>query len=676
MKHLQSRHSQRFRVTPLALGIMAMLPISALAAEESVFTLGEINVTASALSPSILPSTQIDSEDMRRNDRETVGGALDLAAGVNLSKVGARNEQMVYVRGFDLRQVPLFIDGIPVYVPYDGYVDLGRFNTFDLSRIEVAKGFSSMMYGANTIGGAINLVSRRPSKAFEGEVGAGITMTGDGDTNSYRAYANLGTNQGKWYFQASASYLDQDYFPLSSDFRPVAAENGGNRENSYNRDSKINLKFGLTPNATDEYTVNYIAQHGVKGTPPYAGTVTGIFPRYWRWPYWDKDSLYFLTNTAIGEHSVKLRVYHDTFKNSLFAYDNANYTSQVKPSSFQSWYDDYTNGMSVEGDFRLSAANQLKASYHWKEDIHREHNWGEPIRHFKDRTQSVSLEDTHAFNNRLSLVSGLGFDKRDTLEAQDYNATTKVVSDFVKDDASATNGQIGVFYQTSDTGKLQVSIARKSRFPTIKDRYSYRLGTAIPNPGLKAEQATHYEIGYSGRINHSILGEVHLFYSDITNLIQSSAIAPSLCSSPPCTQMQNVGKASSSGLELSARGELASHWEFAANYAYLDRRNRSASNIRLTDAPRHKLFASTTWKPASQWDITASVDALSSRYSSSDGKQTAAGFAVADLKAGYTLKNGVKVEGGVRNLFDRLYYYTEGFPEAGRTYFVQFNAPL
>ena len=60
---------------------------------------------------------------------------------------------MISVRGFDSRQVPLFIDGIPVYVPYDGYVDFNRFSTADLAAIQVAKGFSSMAYGPNTLGG-------------------------------------------------------------------------------------------------------------------------------------------------------------------------------------------------------------------------------------------------------------------------------------------------------------------------------------------------------------------------------------------------------------------------------------------------------------------------------------------------------------------------------------------
>ncbi len=661
------------RLAVLAVALLAAT--SAWSADSPVFRLGEITVTANAEADMPLTSSRIEQADMRRYDRETVGSALETAPGVNMSRVGARNEQMAYVRGFDLRQVPLFIDGIPVYVPYDGYVDLSRFTTFDLSRIEIAKGFSSMLYGANTIGGAINLVSRRPVKPFEGEAGAGVTFTERGETGSYRAYTNLGVNRDTWYAQASASYLEQNTYRLPGDFTPAKGEDGGRRDNSQSRDAKLNLKLGLTPNASDEYTLNYINQQGKKGTPPYAGSVAGITPRYWRWPYWDKESLYLLTNTVIGEHALKVRLYHDTFKNSLWSYDDASYTTQKKPSSFQSWYDDYTNGMSVEGGFRLSAANKLAVAYHWKEDVHREHNAGEPIRHFKDRTQSLGLEDTHALSERLSLVTGLGYDRRDTLEAQDYNATSKVVSDFARDGNSAAKGQAGLFYRVGADGRLNATVARKSRFATIKDRYSYRMGTAIPNAALKTENATHYELAYSDKFA-GVHAEAHLFYADITDLIQSVSIAPGMCAAPPCTQMQNVGKATASGLELAAHGALARAWTFAANYTYLERSNRSDPAVKLTDTPRHKLFAGLTWTPADAWAVTASLDALSSRYSSSDGKQVAGGFAVANLKAGYSVSKGMKLEGGVRNLFDRLYAYSEGFPEPGRTYFVQLNAPL
>ncbi|WP_298408929.1 TonB-dependent receptor plug domain-containing protein, partial [Janthinobacterium sp.] len=71
---------------------------------------------------------QISRAEMRRFNRDNVGDALNLLPGVSLS-TNARNEKTVAIRGVDARQVPLYIDGIPVHVPYDGYVDFNRFTT-------------------------------------------------------------------------------------------------------------------------------------------------------------------------------------------------------------------------------------------------------------------------------------------------------------------------------------------------------------------------------------------------------------------------------------------------------------------------------------------------------------------------------------------------------------------
>lgn len=659
--------------TVISLLVTQMLTGYALA-DIPVFSLGEIRVLATPIGKETIGSTTIDIDQIREQDRNTVGEALDLLPGISLSKQGQRNEQMTWVRGFNLRQVPIFLDGIPIYVPYDGYVDLGRFSNFDLSRIEVSKGFSSSLYGSNTLGGAVNLISRRPTKEFEGEIGGGVNFTNHGELGSEYSYTNLGTNQGTWYFQASAAYSNQDYYRLPNSFERGKGEDGGLRDNSNQRDSKVNFKFGLTPNATDEYAINYISQHGVKSDPPYAGNASNVSPAYWKWPYWDKDSLYFLSSTNLGAHTLKVRAYHDTFRNSLDAYDNDNYNSMKKPSSFISYYDDYTDGFSIQDDVKLSPNNLLRGSYNWKEDIHRENNAGEPVRHFKDRTQSFALEDTHAFDHKLSLVTGLSFEQRDSVEAQNYNSKTKAISDFDRDNNTATNGQIGLFYQLNGTDTIHATFARKSRFPTIKDRYSYKMGKALPNPDLKMEEANHYEIGYTGKWAERWQIEGNLFHSDITNLIQNTTLT-TMCGSSACTQNQNVGKSTADGVEIGVSGSLA-HWDLSANYSYLQRTNRSTPGLFLTDTPRQKVFASAAWNVGSGWSITGSTEAYSRRYSSSDGTQVAPGFMLANLKAGYRLPGGILLEAGVRNLFDRLYEYTEGYPEAGRTYFVQFNVPL
>ncbi|RYY03524.1 MAG: TonB-dependent receptor [Gammaproteobacteria bacterium] len=660
--------------------LIALIPFCVQAefafAEENEFTLGTVVVTANALDKSGDADNSIDTQKIRAYDKETVGGALNTLSGISISKVGARNEEMVYVRGFDLRQVPVFVDGVPVYVPYDGYADLGRFNTFDLARIDVAKGFSSLIYGPNTLGGAINLVSRRPSKTFEGEIGGGSTITNDGDNNGNRIYTNIGSNQGSWYVQAGLSYLKQDYYQLPDDFVPAKGEDGDRRDNSATTDRKYNLKIALTPNDTDEYSLNYISQHGEKGTPPYAGSVAGVTPRYWTWPYWDKDSLYYISSTEIGIATLKVRAFHDTYGNSLFAWDDATYSTQKKASSFQSWYDDYTNGASVEVDFQLGDKNILKSAYHWKEDLHREHNLGEPIRRDEDRTQSIALEDTHNFTDDLSLVAGVSHDWRDGLQAEDYNTKTKVISDFKLGEGNANNATLGLFDKITDTGKIHFTIAQKSRFPTIKDRYSYRMGTALPNPDLKAESALHYDIGYEDTFYKMLHVNISVFHSDVTDLIQVVSIPASACSTPPCSQMQNIGKVDVDGVDTSVRADFGS-LNIGAAYSYLDRKNLSDSAVHLIDTPRHKFVGDAVWHITPTWNATASFEASSSRYTTTNGVQQTGGFGIANLKTGYRFADEkLLVEAGVRNMFDRLYEYTEGFPEAGRTYFLQFKYSL
>ena len=41
---------------------------------------------------------------------------------------------------------------MPVYVPYDGNVDLSRFLVDGISRVDVSGGLASVLYGPNTLG--------------------------------------------------------------------------------------------------------------------------------------------------------------------------------------------------------------------------------------------------------------------------------------------------------------------------------------------------------------------------------------------------------------------------------------------------------------------------------------------------------------------------------------------
>ncbi|SNR96939.1 iron complex outermembrane recepter protein [Methylobacillus rhizosphaerae] len=663
---------------PLRLAVIAALAVNAQAswAEVAPFTLGEINVTTTQQEESTrLSDGTITQEDLRLFNRETVGTALNTLPGVSMTQGGQRNEQLVQLRGFDLRQVPVFVDGVPVYVTYDGYVDLGRFNTFDLSKIQISKGFSSVLYGPNTLGGAINLVSRKPTKEFEGSITAGIKTDRNLKFNGYATDINMGGKYDMWYWQANTSYIDNDRSRMSSDYKPNAYENGGDRERAYNRDGKINLKIGITPSEGNEYSLNYINQQGAKGSPVYAGSDSGRNANYWDWPKWDKESLYFISRTTFGDTAyLKVRAFYDKFKNVLESYDDARYATMAKGSSFTSIYNDNTYGVSAELGFDIAQHNTLKFAAHYKHDKHEEHNQGDPVQTFEDRTVSFGIEDTHHFTDKLSLVTGVSYDVRDTLKAEGLNNLGQIY-DFPKGSAHALNPQAGLFYKPTEDSDIHFTVARKSRFATMKDRFSGRFGRAVANPDLDTEIATHYELGASAFVMPELKLQGSVFFIDTRDMIQSVSLPNSACSAGggQCFQFRNIGKVQSQGIELGTTWFAGDNLEIGANYTFINRDNLS-NDQRLTDVPRQKLFAYSKWQVNSALQVLASVEAASSRYSRQDSTVSywlsAKGYATGNIKAMYAVNEDWFAEAGINNILDKNYAYTEGFYMEGRNMFV------
>lgn len=632
-----------------------------------IFYLGEIIIYGNQQGlSSPFQQHSIAQSDIQTHHRLDVSHALDLLPGLHLSNSGSRNESMVYVRGFDLRQVPVFIDGIPEYIPYDGYVDLARFTTFDLSEITVTKGFSSVLYGANAMGGAINLVSRKPDNTFEYNLSGGIMNAG-----GYNYAMNVGTNQGMYYVTGSFSRLKQNSIPLSKSFTPTFTENGGERDNSYRKDTKTNIKVGFTPNETDEYSFSYINQQGKKGNPVYTGYNSKGTVRYWQWPNWDKYSEYFISQTLIGNKNstenvlIKTRIFHDKFKNTVFAYDNALYTTQTKKSSFRSFYDDDTWGAFVEGKTQYIQQNNLTVAFHWKHDIHREHNLGEPQRMIRDATISAGVEDVYNLLENFSLIGGISYDLRKCLQAQDYNSKTKVVFDFQKDDTQALNFQFGGIFNLTSLRQLSFSIARKTRFATMKDRYSYKLGTAIPNPGLVPENAINYDFAYREVSKKFGSYSLSFFYNDLHDVIQQVTNAKDTLS-----QMQNLGKARYYGCEIEIEVHPLSFIHGGANYTFLKQENLSNPEVKFLDTPDHKVILYANLFPLHNLDITASMEFNSKRNSTSDGLYSSGDFTIYNLRASLNSFSRFTIDAGIQNIFDKNYSLIEGYPEAGRTFYA------
>ena len=645
----------------VAWSVALCLPVWAQEPASPVFALGEVLVVGTEDAGGDGTAAQVTGAQADRRGRANVADAAALAPGVTLTRIGGRNEAAAIVRGFDTRQVPLFIDGIPVYVPYDGNVDMGRFDTFGMSELSISKGYSPVIYGPNTLGGAINVVSLRPTQPEEVVARAGAAS---GETVEGAVRAGLLRDAG--YAQAGVSYRERDHFRVADDFEPTATEDGGRRENSDTRDLQVGAKIAWTPgDQGDEFAVGFVRQDSEKGVPVYAGTDPNTLPRYWRYTEWVKNSVYAIGNKTLGQTGyVKPRFYYDTYENTLKAYDDATYATQNKKSSFTSIYDDYTFGGSVEGGATVGERHQLRGAAHYKQDVHRGHNAGSPVETFKDETWAIGAEDRIALAEKLALAVGADYAARHSLEADDPNTDEA----FDDNDNEAVNPQAGLFYAVTG-GTFRATIARKTRFPTLKDRYSYRLGTALPNPDLDPEVALHYEIGYEGRILDNLAGHLSGFYSRLDDTIQQVDRVAQDDEGAWLYQLRNVGESESGGAEAGLAWTILPELKTGFDYMYLHRRNVENPEIKLTDSPEHSWKAYVEWQACSRLTLVPNVEYNSSRYSSSTGTK-ADGFWLGNLDAQIALPRGFGLAAGIRNVFDENVELGEGYPEEGRSFYA------
>lgn len=619
----------------------------------------------------VIISEKIDRENLtftqiQKHNSLNIANSLNVLPSIVFNNIGERNEGTVYIRGFDKHSIPVFIDGVPVYSPYDGYIDLTQFTTADISSIEVSKGFSSILYGPNTIGGAINLVSVKPSKKLEIHSKLG-SFSGNGFLSNF----NLGGKRKMFYFQTNLSFLDKKYIPLSQNFETSKNETDFERDNSYKKDFKSGVKIGFTPNENDEYSINYIYQYNKKGNPIYLGNDINTRVRYWDWPKWKKESIYFISKTAINLKTyLKVKMYYDKFNNELKSYDDNTYSTQNFKSSFTSYYDDHTFGGNLELISDIFNNNTIKFALHFKNDNHREHNLNEPYRNISDNTISIGLENIYKPIPKLSLVPGISYNIRKSVKAEDYDSKNVVISNFPKNTNDAINAQLGLYYSLCKKFDLNFNAAYKTRFATMKDRYSYKINRALPNPNLNSEKAMNYELGIKYKPTQNLILKSELFYSKLYNSIQFvSNVQDDL------SQMQNTGEAKFAGFDISLNYNLLKNIILNGSYSYIKRDNITNPEILFTNIPKSKLIGAIEYRYEKKFSINLFGEYNSERINASDASRTSPEFIIINTQLLYNFSKYFKIEFGINNIFDKNYTIFEGYPEPGRNFYtsIYFN---
>ena len=674
------------------------------------FGLGQIIVTAPRTQGIEIDGNTLSSEAIYSFGRTALDDAVNLMPGVSAGNSGGtRNERLVFVRGFDRFQVPLSIDGIRVYLPADNRLDYGRFLTTDIAEVQVAKGYASVLDGPGAMGGAINLVTRKPTKELDIDVRGTINFDNDTDYAGYSTSAMVGTKQDKWYAQASYARSFTDHWDLPNDFtaKVPRLEDGGARDFSRTEDWRVNAKVGFTPNATDEYALSYTYQEGSKGAPLHiSDTVTTA--RFWDWPQWNITSLYFLSTTALGDRArLKTRAYYNQFDSILRSFNDRTQTTQSRPYAFDSPYEDRAWGGSAQLDFAASEADTLRLAFHYRHDRHVEFQTSfstagvpstEPRQTQTEETFSAAIENELKLSPDLTFTLGGSFDWRNLIKAEEYGAPlgtsgASVLYNYPRRDADTWNLQGRFDWQASDALALHASLSSRARFPTIFERFSQRFNTAIPNPSLKAERATNAEIGGSWA-QGKLRVEAAAFYSWVDDAIFSvltpaypctASTTPPAVSTPGCaltnlTQSQNVGSGHYYGVELSVSATLLPGLDAGFNYTATKRDLDYAANpaFRPVGVPTHKGFAYLDWAPVDGLHVIPSIDLASDRWTlftatpatASQVYYRTGAYVNAGLRVDYALTPQVDIGVGGRNLFDDYYTLTDGFPEPGRTLFA------
>jgi iron complex outermembrane receptor protein len=651
---------------------------------DPTFVLGTVEVigTKEAAATALVTDT-VNAQTLAEKHRDDLSQALDLIPGVSVQNLGQRRERLISVRGFSSRQVPLFIDGVPVYVPYDGNVDLARFGVDYVSEIVVGKGLASLLYGPNILGGVVNVISRKPVEPLEASLRISSEMDDKFDSQDQRVVGSLGGISGNWYGHITASYSDSDGYRLPDDFRPVAAENGGERENADSRDTVVSAKIGYAPDERNEYALTYYRQDGDKQDPPYAGSylrtntrLDGVQVRYWNWPYWDKESVYFVARNAIGSHgTLRWRLFRDSFQNALESYDDATYTTQTRPYAFHgSNYDDYTYGGNADFEWSWNEAHTTRIAAHYRQDVHREAQTAPflPQQRLEIPTYDVAVEHEWKLTPAFALTPSYSRMMQPDQTVQVYNSSTRTYSPVSTDRAEADNAQLVATWRLDSGQAFVAGVSRKTRFPTLKERFSGGLGSAVPNPGLDPERALHYELGFQQK-GTNWGAKIAVFQSDLDDAIQTITLLPAACSSPPCTQLQNIGEQRNRGVELSADYALSNTLQLSAQANFVDVDNRSDPSVRPTGIPERKYLVSANWQFIPQWYARVDAQHESSRYSNSGGTRVADSFTLANVFLRFSPIDKVGIEVGARNVTDELYAYEEGFYEAGRTWLAQLD---
>ncbi|RLJ36464.1 TonB-dependent receptor [Acidovorax sp. 106] len=213
-----ARPNSGLRMQPLALSLLALLATSA-AVVRAQEVAEQVAVEQS------LPDVQITAQKVLQ-DNQSVGASVYVLSGAdakeqgitstsdlvgrigNLHNLQGGSTPLLSIRGIGQRLntpgVGLYVDDVPYL---DHFAFPANLQLFDIERMEVLRGPQGTLYGGNTMGGVLNIVTRQPDAQLRGETRFTVGSHG---LRQASADLNVPLNQQDLFLGISAATIERD----------------------------------------------------------------------------------------------------------------------------------------------------------------------------------------------------------------------------------------------------------------------------------------------------------------------------------------------------------------------------------------------------------------------------------------------------------------------------------
>ncbi|WP_367345002.1 TonB-dependent vitamin B12 receptor [Stenotrophomonas bentonitica] len=603
----------KLQIQTLSLAVLAALPLLA-AAQDDAAALDPILVTATrtpiALHDSISPAQVIDRAEIERSQAPSLQDLLRGRAGININNSGGLGKQSsLFLRGTNSAHTLVLVDGVRINTGDLGLAMLQDLPLAQIERVEIVRGPQSSLYGADAIGGVIQIFTRRNAGEF-----APHLQLGGGSNGLREASGGFGGTGARGWFGTDIAYQHTDGINAC---RGDAATFAGCGADEPDRDGYRNLSMSLRGgySLTDTLQVEGTAlraegENHYDGYYNYSETLQQVLGGKVR--YTPSERFTLTANVGRADN------------------ESDNYNDSTWLGAAQT----HRDSASVQADAGIAEGQLLSAGVDWSQDN-------------LDGSSAGYLVDSR--DNTGVFVQYQGRFGAHQLQASLRNDDNEQFGNH-------TTGSLGWGMDLAHGFRLNASYGTAFKAPTFSDLYDPWSGV----PGLDPEKSKSANLGVAQQGDGWRWG-LDVYETRIDDLITYDATT---------FMMSQVEKARIRGAELTGFITLAG-FDFNAQLSHTDPRNRTDGSAQFDNWLARRAQDTARLDIDRRFgDFRAGVTATGSgkRYDNADNTVRLAGYDTVDLRLEYAISRDWSVLGRVSNLFDREYETVAWFNQPGREY--------